>query len=302
MVKTMVKKLLHLIPAALLFFSFSCKTNKMEEKNSSFFQKNEEYFSSIDDFSSSCEEPPAKNTEFFPPYVTQEGVWEVAGVDISEVNPHRKLIALTFDDAPSRTLEGIIATFAAFNEENPDCQATATLFINGRLIDSQNYHLLYAAHTLGFELGNHTHRHADLTTLSQAELQEEIEKTDALLTRVDGQPLHLLRAPYGRINTLVRQTACTPLIDWTIDTVDWTGATAEEIYTRVWEGRFSGAIALLHDGYENTVTALKKLLPALKEDGYQVVSVSKMLKAHGCRFQKGKVYIRARKNGAKAKR
>ena len=87
----------------------------------------------------------------------------------------------------------------------------------------------------------------------------------------------------------------TPIIDWTIDTLDWTNASEDEIYERVWNNRFSGGIVLMHDGYPHTVYALKRLLPDLKADGYQVLSVSAMAKAHDCVLKKGKVYIRARK-------
>ncbi len=229
------------------------------------------------------------------PQITEEGYWNTEEVDVSEIDDRRKLISFTFDDAPARTLENILAVFAAYNEENPDCKATATLFINGGRADEQSVHLLHAATALGFELGNHTHRHADLTTLSKAELLREIERTDALLEKVDGRKLHLVRAPFGRTNELVKAISPTPLVDWTIDTLDWTGVSAEEIFNRIWAERFSGAIALMHDGYGETVEALKTLLPALKKDGYQVVGVSQMCKLHGCRLQKGKVYIRARR-------
>ncbi len=282
----MIKKIIHLIPAALLSFSCACQATKIPRKN-------EEILNENNGISSVEEESPAPVFPFMQ--ITEEGYWNTDEVDISKVNSARKLIALTFDDAPARSLERILAVFAAFNEENPDCTATATLFVNGGRLDAQNFHLLHAAYALGFELGNHTQSHDDLTTLSQEELVREISQTDALLERIDGRKLHLLRAPFGRTNELVKQTAPTPLIDWTIDTLDWTGATEEEIFSRVWEGRFSGAISLMHDGYEGTVYALKKLLPALKADGYQVVTVSQMIKAHGCRFQKGKTYIRARK-------
>ncbi len=284
----MNKKLFHLIPATLLCFSFACRsTSKKPEILPPTYSK-EEIFSSNEEIIEKT--PPTP-----PACVTQEGYWNTEEVDIHDVDESRKLIAITFDDTPSRHLESILSVFASFNEQNPDCKATATLFVNGGRIDEQNIHALYTANALGFELGNHTHSHADLTTLSTEKLREEIAKTDALLEKIDKKALHLLRAPYGKVSDLVKSTAPTPLIDWTIDTLDWTGATAEEIYERVWAGRFSGAIALLHDGYGNSVKALKKLLPALKEDGYQVVALSKMIKAHGCRFQKGKVYIRARK-------
>ena len=47
----------------------------------------------------------------------------------------------------------------------------------------------------------------------------------------------------------------------------------------------------MHDGYAHTVDALKRLLPDLYNEGYQVVSVSQMAKMHGCTLKNGKVYI-----------
>lgn len=220
-----------------------------------------------------------------PPKTTSE-------IDISHVDTQKKLVAFTFDDAPTRDLENILAVFAAYNEKNPDCIANATVFVNGCRFDPV---LLYPALTLGFELGNHTFSHSDLTTLSPERLRSEIDETDALLCRLDGKTRHLLRAPFGKINTAIKNLAPTPIIDWTIDTLDWTKIDETEIFNRVYEGLFDGAIVLMHDGYGNTVSALKRLLPALKADGYQVVSVSQLAKAHDCPLQSGNVYIRVRK-------
>ncbi len=230
-------------------------------------------------------------TETFPP----DTYWDLSGVDISEISFQRKLIAFTFDDAPSHHLENIIALFAAFNEENPDCKASATVFCNGKLFDTQTPPLLNAALTVGFELGNHTYSHLDLSKLSKEEVWEEIDKTDALLSKIDGRKRHLLRAPYGRIHAEVKTHIAAPWIDWTIDTLDWTGISADRIYNSVFDNKFSGAIVLMHDGYRHTMSALKRLLPDLKSAGYQVVSVSKMAKAHACQLKNGGVYIRARK-------
>ncbi len=287
---SMGKKFIHLIPATLIFLLSACQTNGETKLNENFLNKNNGEYVTEEPFPSTPKAPSSP-----PLQMTEDGYWITENADVSEIDKTRKLIALTFDDTPSRTLERILAVFAAFNEENPDCKATATLFVNGGLLDNQNLHLLHVAHAMGFELGNHTQSHADLTKLNRERLITEIATTDELLSKVDGQTLHLLRAPFGRTNELVKEIAPTPLIDWTIDTLDWTGIDGEEIFSRVWEGRFSGAISLMHDGYEGTVYALKRLLPALKEDGYQVVSLSKMIELHGCRFQKGKTYIRARK-------
>lgn len=248
--------------------------------------------SSLSDFISSDKstqdvlpEPPAKNTE----------IWDVSDVDISHIDLNRKLISFTFDDAPSRTLENIFAVFADFNEENPDCKASATLFFNGIKFDAQTPHLLATATLLHFELGNHTHSHFDLTKLTSEQLQTEIDKTDELLSKADGKKRHLLRAPFGKLNDDVKKQAQAPWINWTIDTLDWTGIDETSIYEKVMTKRFDGAIVLMHDGYTPTVSALKRLLPDLKADGYQIVSVSQLIKAHNRTFYNGKEYIRALK-------
>ncbi len=245
--------------------------------------------------------PDQEEDLFFPPLSEQQSepilpdVWDVSDVDISKIDPARKLIAFTFDDTPARRLENILAIYADYNEHNPDCVASATLFVNGCLFDHHTPVLLTTALALGLELGNHTHSHADLTTLSAAETATEIERVDAALSVFDGKALHLFRPPYGKITSAQKDAAQTPIVSWTIDTLDWTGVSEEEIYQNVMQNKFSGAIVLMHDKHENTLLALKRLLPDLKADGYQVVSISQMSKAHACTLHNGSEYIRIRK-------
>ncbi len=282
----MRKKYIHLIPATLLSLLLIC-CNPMNIEQCP--RGGEEEILSD---SSLNPLPPFTPTEI---PIVDPLIWDTSNVDISDVPAGRKLISFTFDDAPAKTLENIFAVFAAFNEENPAWKATATVFFNGGLFDEQTPHLLHAACALGFELGNHTHHHLRLPILSKEAILAEIDQTDALLEKVDGQKHHLLRAPFGQTNDAVKSVAYTPIIDWTIDTLDWTGNSEQEIYESVFNNRFSGAIVLMHDGYGHTVGALKRLLPDLMEDGYQVVSISKMSKAHGCTMKKGGTYIRLRK-------
>lgn len=222
-------------------------------------------------------------------------VWDVSDVDTSYIDPTKKLISFTFDDAPSKTFENILAVFAANNEARPDGKASATFFCNGHFLHASTLHSLRLATLLHMELGNHTFSHADLKTLAQDKIAWEIDRTDEILATVDGKTRHLFRAPFGNVDEQVKQTVQTPIIDWTIDTLDWTGVSAQTIYDTVWSKKYAGAIVLMHDGYENTVDALKMLLPDLYEAGYQVVSVSALAKAHDCPLKTGGVYIRARK-------
>lgn len=228
-------------------------------------------------------------------YTQASSVWDISDVDISSISTGRKLIALTFDDAPASTLDPILKVFLDFNVSHPDAPASATVFCNGKNLKPSTQSSLQTAFAIGFELGNHTQHHYNLVCLSAPEIQAEISQTDAALKRFDGKPTHLLRAPYGNVNDTVREVANAPIIDWFIDTLDWTGRSANEIYQAVWESKFSGCIVLMHDGYPNTVEALTRLLPDLYQDGYQAVTVSQMSKAHNCPLKIGSVYTRARK-------
>ncbi len=225
------------------------------------------------------------------------GVWDVSDIPSNLICPNRKYIAFTFDDAPASTLESIIGAFLTYNQTHPDCLASASLFCNGIRFHSYAAQTLQTAYLIGFEMGNHTHSHVDLTRLNEEELCVEIDRTDRLLQKIDGKPRHLLRAPFGCVDEKVRAVAPTPIISWTIDTLDWTGISADAIYQSVWDHRFDGAIVLMHDGYENTIQAIQRLLPDLYVDGYQVLSVSALSKANACPLKTGNVYIRARKNG-----
>ena len=147
---------------------------------------------------------------------------------------------------------------------------------------------------MGFELGNHTATHANLTKLTPKQIQREIEDVDTLLSQIDGQERHLFRAPFGLVNQEVKQAVHSPIINWTIDTLDWTGVSENEIISSVLSQKFNGAIALMHDGYTPTVSALKVLLPALKAEGYQAVTLSQMAKVNGVSMKNGSVYIRLR--------
>ena len=222
-------------------------------------------------------------------------VWEVEKEDVSKINPERKYVALTFDDAPASKLEELLSVFAAFNETHPDGYAAATLFCNGCLVNNAALHTLTAAWTLGWELGNHTYSHADCSKLNAQRLQEELRRTDTLLGGIDGKERHLFRPPFGELNAEQKTQLSTPIIYWTVDTLDWTGIPAERIVQTTISGVYDGAIVLLHDGYPQTVQAVKVLLPALYERGYQAVTVSQLSKLNACPLKNGGAYIRVRK-------
>ena len=222
--------------------------------------------------------------------------WPTEDVDISMLDKSKKHVAFTFDDAPTRHLPELTNVFLEFNKNNPDCAASATIFYNGVNLNDYTLPYIKRAYEAGLELGNHTYSHCDLRTLAPFELEKEISLVDEFLEKIDGKRLHLLRAPYGAVDDKVRALAKTPILDWSVDTLDWTGIDAKEICERTISGLEEGGIVLFHDGTKNTVQAIEILLPLLKEKNYQVVSVSQLSKLHTCPLRIGGLYTRARSN------
>lgn len=242
----------------------------------------------------SKEESSSSINETPTPVPEQSNIWQMDDIDISHLNLEKKHVAFTFDDAPGKTLERIVSVFTEFNENNPDCKASATVFYNGSYFNETTLPSAQLALVAGFEMGNHTYSHFNLCSLDPITLQKEIDDTDVILKQLDGKDRHLLRAPYGSLNETVKETATSPIIDWSIDTLDWQNPEVEVICQRVYDGLENGAIVLMHDGFENTVQAVKILLPELKRLGYQVTSVSQLAKVHSCSLKTGNVYTRAR--------
>lgn len=228
------------------------------------------------------------------PEDTQEdltGLWDTSDIDLSHIRSER-LIAFTFDDGPKTETTALLDVFAQFNENNPDWQAHATLFTLGGNINDSNKQILRRAADAGMELGNHSFSHPNLTQLSDEQLLEEIKSTDLLLKEADGKEKHLLRPPGGHYDERILSQAGVPLINWTgeLDTSDWSGVSENDIYNKVISNLLDGGVVLMHQGYTTTVNAVKRLLPDLKERGFQVVSVSELAKAYSVRLFAGQAY------------
>ena len=65
---------------------------------------------------------------------------------------------------------------------------------------------------------------------------------------------------------------------WTIDTRDWESHDASKIKKVIDTYVSDGSIILLHDIHEDSVKAMKSVIPDLLEKGYQLVTVSDLYK------------------------
>ncbi len=220
-------------------------------------------------------------------------LWDVSATNVSHIGNNRRLIAFTFDDGPTEKTDDLLDVFKKFNEENPDYIAHATLFTIGSKITDENSGTLERAVSMGFELGNHTYTHANLTALSDDKVIEELKLTDEKLKVFDGKAVHLVRPAGGHADSRVLSLYKTTFINWTgaLGTNDFDNAVTEnDVYNTVFSNLTDGGIVLMHQGYDKTVGAVKRLLPDLKAVGYQVVSVSELIKFYGIKAEIGKLY------------
>lgn len=208
---------------------------------------------------------------------------EVSGKKDSESpESSKKAVALTFDDGPSSFTGRLLDCLEANN-------AKATFFMTGTEIESFPDEVK-RMNELGCELGNHTYDHTDLTTLSAEEISDEISRVDQQLVTLTGQGASVVRPPYGSVNDTVRASVGTPMILWSIDTLDWKTQDVPSIIEEVMNNIEDGSVILMHDIFSTTVDAAEILIPQLIEDGYELLTVHELAETKGIELTGGNTY------------
>ena len=196
---------------------------------------------------------------------------------IDKVETGRKMLAFTFDDGPDpvHTPE-LLELFRAYG-------AKATFFVIGSALE-RHPDIARTACDEGHELGNHTYSHPDLTKLGEDEMRTELAKTERLLADITGEATRTFRAPYlasdERVEAMCREVGYVMAGGVNSDTNDWAEPGVEHIVRSIRSHLGSGHIFVLHDGggdRSQTVEAMRRLLPELAADGYELVTVSELL-------------------------
>lgn len=187
----------------------------------------------------------------------------------------KKVVALTFDDGPKP--EESIALLNLLDQHG----VRATFFITGRESES-NPDLIMRINDSGHELANHSFSHPNLTTLSESEIEHQITKTNDIIIQLTGKKMRYFRPPGGRINNkvarIVEKTGMQTIL-YDVNTVDYTGGeqdspSLDNILSKI----KPGSIILLHNGGPQTLKNLPKLLEKLKEQNYECIRLSDILK------------------------
>ncbi|MBQ1625215.1 MAG: hypothetical protein II096_04230, partial [Erysipelotrichaceae bacterium] len=95
--------------------------------------------------------------------------------------------------------------------------------------------------------------------------------------------------PGGNKNNTVLQNVNMPIILWNIDTLDWKTRNAQSTINAVVGHVHNGDIVLMHSLYMSSANATRRLVPELIDEGYQLVTVSELLKYKGYDIENLKV-------------
>lgn len=204
------------------------------------------------------------------------GATAVDPLVIRSLKPKRKLIAITLDDGiPFDT-----RMLTLFEQSNVRC----TTFVLGTFARSRP-DLMKRLKEDGFEIANHTWDHKSLTKLSEGGIRSELSRTQAQISKTTGNQAPYMRPPGGAYNKTVTRIAGSMgfrVVLWNRSLADTSrSATVTQLYKNAVTGAKSGDIILCHWGRPYTYEAMKLIIPELKKQGFEIVTLSEMIADSG---------------------
>lgn len=206
-------------------------------------------------------------------YVAANNQYIGSLVDTSWIDSEKPMIALTFDDGPKAEVTNQILDVLEAND------AHATFFMQGSRVVGENNDCVRRMRDQGCELGNHTYTHDYLDSIELSDIRSVIRKCDYMVEETVKVAPTVFRPPGGNRTEAIASAVGSlgfPMIIWSIDTLDYETKDPDNTYKVVMDSARSGDIVLMHDTYEETAEAAKRIIPALKEKGFQMVTVSEM--------------------------
>jgi peptidoglycan/xylan/chitin deacetylase (PgdA/CDA1 family) len=203
----------------------------------------------------------------------------VFGPSIWHGNPRRRAVALTFDDGPSESTPEILALLAQYS-------VPATFFQVGVNVDRLPG-VARAVADSGHTIGNHSYAHPLFCFKAADFMEADLRRAQETIQAHTGQLPQWYRAPFGvrwfGMGRAQRKLGLTGVM-WSVIGSDWKG-NSEAVFQRLTSRVSNGAILCLHDGRElrarpdirATVEAVRRLVPALLERGYEFETVSRLL-------------------------
>jgi peptidoglycan-N-acetylglucosamine deacetylase len=201
--------------------------------------------------------------------------YQLFGGLTSHVDTNKKVVALTFDDGPSKNVEKILPLLEKYN-------AKATFFLIGNELE-KNLEEGQKIAEAGHQIGNHTYSHKRMIFKSPSFIEKEIKTTNQLIRKTGYKGEIDFRPPNGKKLVglpyfLKKQQMET--ITWNLEPDTYYTSVSDKV-NYVNKNVKPGSIILLHPMYDNTGNELKVIegiLKHLSEKGYEFVTVNGLQK------------------------
>ncbi|MDJ0734033.1 MAG: polysaccharide deacetylase family protein [Nostocaceae cyanobacterium] len=206
--------------------------------------------------------------------------FQIIGELITHVKTNEKIVALTYDDGPNPPYTNQLLSVLE------KLQAKATFFVVGKNVE-KHPEVVKLILSKGHELGNHSYSHLPMILKTPSFIKSDIDRTDKLIRQLGVQQKIHFRAPFG-----IKRFILPFMLDkmnkknilWNLDPQDYAASNSKEIEDYVLEHIKPGSIILLHDGSQDgdentskTITATENLIEKLRQQGYQLKTVSELL-------------------------
>jgi polysaccharide deacetylase family sporulation protein PdaB len=195
---------------------------------------------------------------------------------LRDVITDHQVAALTFDISWGTTMPRKV--FDILKSDHVE----ATFFVSGPWA-RHHANLVKEMAQAGYEVQSHGWDHVNYTSLSQAGVQENIDKANRVITEITGRRPTFIRPPNGDFSprTLAAAKAVGyTTVTWGTDSLDWMNPGVSTIVQRVVGRIHPGDIVLLHasDTCKQTDLALPSILRTLRQKGYRLVTLTQLLK------------------------
>lgn len=191
----------------------------------------------------------------------------------SSVDTDQKVVALTFDDGPTKNVDNLLALLDKY-------EVKATFFLIGNEIvthPEEAKRIVEAGH----QIGNHSYSHERMIFKSPSFIKKEIEKTNESIRKIGYTEQIDFRPPNGKKLLGLPFYLSKENIDtimWNLEPDTYHSTTSEKV-TYVKENIKPGSIILLHPMYEETSTdATEEIIQLLVAEDYTFATVDELKK------------------------
>lgn len=184
----------------------------------------------------------------------------------------KKLLALTFDDGPSKYTSSLLEYL---KEKN----VNVTFFVLGE--QAKKY-----PDIISKEYNNenlvciHSYTHKFFTKIPKEQVVEQITLTKDIILNITGDTPTYIRIPYGitndSVNNILKEEKLENVL-WNVDSLDWKYKEKNSTVKHIKSTLSGNDIILMHDILQSSVDSAKEIIEYYTSLGYEFVTIDELL-------------------------